>query len=211
MRQHWTCAILLPAAILVIGGCATRDWVRELIGKKEVEIDQRFTSVETRVDTLGSRVQAVEASVTQTGDLARGARERADTAQANAEEAAGRLSRLWGSRFKRDLVETVEVRFAFDRWDLDDAAQTALVSLVKELQANARLSVDLEGYADPTGTYAYNVGLSQRRVEAVRRYLVEKGVELPRIQGVGLGPIMTAGLSDEKKRRVTVRLMVAPD
>src|SRR3989442_7055380 len=41
----------------------------------------------------------------------------------------------------------------------------------------SRLSVDLEGYADPTGTYEYNVGLSQRRVETVRRYLVEKRSE----------------------------------
>ena len=153
---------------------------------------------------MGSRLQTVESSLTQTGQLAR-------SAQAQAEEAAGRLSRLWGNRNKRDLVETLELRFGFDRWDLDDAAQTSLASLAKELQANPRLSVDLEGYADPTGTYEYNVGLSQRRVETVRRYLVEKGVELPRISSVGLGPIMTAGLPDEKKRRVTVRLMVQPD
>src|SRR5213079_3040827 len=111
-----------------------------------------------------------------------------------AEEAASRVTRLSGNLYKRDLVETLEVRFGFDRWDLDDTAQTALASLVKELQANRRLSVDLEGFADPSGTFPYNVGLSQRRVEAV-----------------GLGPITANGLPDEKKRRVTVRLMVQPD
>jgi len=211
MRQHWTCAILLPAAVLLTTGCATRSWVRELVNKQEAEIDQRFGGVEKRladdaqqIEGMSSRLQTVEGSLTQTGQLAR-------SAQAQAEEAAGRLSRLWGNRNKRDLVETLEVRFGFDRWDLDDAAQTSLASLAKELQANPRLSVDLEGYADPTGTYEYNVGLSQRRVETVRRYLVEKGVELPRISSVGLGPLMTAGLPDEKKRRVTVRLMVQPD
>ena len=211
MRPHWTFTILLPVAVLASAGCATRDWVRELVGKKDAEIDQRFVGVEKRVaedaeriEGLGSRLQTVETSLTETGQLAR-------SAQTQAEEAAGRVSRLAGSLYKRDLVEGVEVRFGFDRWDLDDTAQTALASLVKELQANPRLSVDLEGYADPTGTFAYNVGLSQRRVEAVRRYLVEKGVELPRIQAVGLGPITAAGLPDEKKRRVTVRLMVQPD
>jgi outer membrane protein OmpA-like peptidoglycan-associated protein len=71
--------------------------------------------------------------------------------------------------------------------------------------------VDLQGYADPRGTYDYNVGLSQRRVEAVRRFLIEKGVELPRINLVGLGPIMERGQADAQKRRVTVRLMVAKD
>ena len=211
MRQHWMCVVLVPAAVLVTGGCATRSWVRELISKQEVEIGQRFAGVEKRladdaqqIEGIGSRLQTVESLLTQTGQLAR-------SAQAQAEETSGRLSRLWGNRNKRDLVETLEVRFGFDRWDLDDAAQTSLASLSKELQANPRLSVDLEGYADPTGTYEYNVGLSQRRVESVRRYLVEKGVELPRINAVGLGPIMTAGLPDEKKRRVTVRLMVQPE
>lgn len=194
MRQHWTWAILLPSAVLATAGCATRDWVRDLVAKKEVEIDRRFDSVEKlmasdaqRIEGMGSRLREVETSV------------------------GSRLARLSGNPYKRDLVEALEVRFGFDRWELDDAAQTALASLVKELRANLRLSVDLEGYADPTGTFAYNVGLSQRRVEAVRRYLVEKGVELPRINAVGLGPIITAGLPDEKKRRVTVRLMVQPD
>jgi len=211
MRPHWTFTILLPVAVLASAGCATRDWVRELVGKKDAEIDQRFVGVEKRVaedaeriEGLGSRLQTVETSLTQTGQLAR-------SAQTQAEEAASRVTRLSGNLYKRDLVETPEVRFGFDRWDLDDTAQTALASLVKELQANRRLSVDLEGYADPSGTFPYNVGLSQRRVEAVRRFLVEKGIELPRIQAVGLGPITANGLPDEKKRRVTVRLMVQPD
>ena len=211
MRPHWTFTILLPVAVLASAGCATRDWVRELVGKKDAEIDQRFVGVEKRVaedaeriEGLGSRLQTVETSLTQTGQLAR-------SAQTQAEEAASRVTRLSGNLYKRDLVETLEVRFGFDRWDLDDTAQTALASLVKELQANRRLSVDLEGYADATGTFPYNVGLSQRRVEAVRRFLVEKGIELPRIQAVGLGPITANGLPDEKKRRVTVRLMVQPD
>ena len=44
MRPHRTFTILL-AAVLAIAGCATRDWVRELVGKKDVEIDQRFAGV----------------------------------------------------------------------------------------------------------------------------------------------------------------------
>jgi len=55
------------------------------------------------------------------------------------------------------------------------------------------------------------VGLSQRRVEAVRRFLVEKGVELPRIHLVGLGPITEKGTPNDQKRRVTVNLMVAKE
>ena len=222
MRRSARLWIAVPVVLLLASGCATRDWVRETLGKKEAEIDKRMTAEAERVTGLDGRV-------TETGTLARGARERADgawtraedastravgaqgradTAFARADEVDGRLTRLWSTRTKRDLVEAVQVHFGFNRWDLNDTAQTALVALVRELRENPRLSVDLEGYADPRGTYEYNVALSQRRVEAVRRHLVEQGIELPRIHSVGLGPIADKGVSDEKKRRVTVRLMV---
>jgi len=201
MRRIVMSVMLLPAAALLTVGCATRDWVRDVVGKKEVEFDQRLGEQAQRVD---GRFKNVETGLGETGEVARGARARAD-------DVDQRLSRLWSNRNKRDVVETLEVRFGFDKWSLNDAAQTTLESLVKELRANERLTVDLQGYADPRGTYDYNVGLSQRRVEAVRRFLIEKGVELPRINLVGLGPIMERGQPDEQKRRVTVRLMVATD
>lgn len=225
MRPIARLGILLPAALFAVAGCATKDWVKELVGKKEVEADQRFTGVEKRaaddaqrVEGMGFRLKTVETGLDETGGLARGARDRAeaayakaDSASAKADEVGSRLTRLWNNRHKRDPVETLEVRFAFDKWNLNDAAQTALASLVKELRENPRLTVDLEGYADPVGTYDYNVALSQRRVEAVRRFLVERGIELPRIHSVGLGPITASGPPGEKKRRVTLRVMVAPE
>ncbi len=225
MRRVSAIGMLLPAALLTTAGCATKNWVKDLVGKKEVEIDQRFTGVEKkaadesqRVEGMGFRIKTVETGLEETGGIARGAKDRAETAYTKAETAHtraddvdGRLTRLWSNRHKRDLVETVEVRFAFNKWDLNDSAQTSLATLVKELRENPRLTVDLEGYADPVGTYDYNVALSQRRVEAVRRYLIEKGIELPRINLVGLGPIIDKGVPNDMKRRVTVRLLVASE
>ena len=104
-------------------------------------------------------------------------------------------------------MESLDVTFGFDRWDLEDGAQTALISFIKELQANPNLTVDLTGYTDPAGGVPYNIGLSQRRVEAVRRFLVARGVALPRIQSIGLGILEDTALPDAQKRRVTVRLM----
>jgi len=208
MRRIVAWLLFVSLTLALTTGCTTRDWVRDLVGKKQAEFDQRLDEHSQRVD---GRFKNVETGLGETGEIARGARERAETAQGRADDVDKRLTRLWSNRYRRDLVETVEVRFGFDRWDLNDAAQTSLGSLVKELHENPKLSVDLQGYADPTGTYAYNVALSQRRVEAVRRFLVEKGVELPRINFVGLGPILDRGQADEQKRRVTVRLMVASD
>ena len=42
-------------------------------------------------------------------------------------------------------------------------------------------------------------------------YLVEKGVQLSRLHAVGLGPITAKESPDEKKRRVTVKMLVDQD
>jgi outer membrane protein OmpA-like peptidoglycan-associated protein len=197
----WSAPLVLVAVAMT--GCATKDWVNKTLGKKSAEIDERFVQVDGRVGT-------VEASAKEAGESARSAQGRADAAYGRADETNSRLSRLWSGRNKRNVVETMHVQFGFDRWDLSDGAQTALLGVIKELKSNPDLSVDLEGYTDPTGTQAYNIGLSQRRVESVRRYLVENGADMARIHSLGLGPIMAKNEEHAKLRRVTVRLMINP-
>jgi outer membrane protein OmpA-like peptidoglycan-associated protein len=231
MRRLLRIGIVTPAVLLLLTGCATRDWVRDLLGQKETRIDQRIAGVEGRVgeqaqraEGMGSRLSGLETGLGETREAARGARVRADEAYGRAEQASGRaeaafgragevdsrLTRLWSNRHARDLVETIHIQFGFDRWDLSDGAQSVLVALIKELRQNPRLTVELEGYTDSIGPREYNVQLSHRRVEAVRRYLVEKGIELPRIHSIGLGPLPDNGKREEqeKNRRVTLRLMV---
>jgi outer membrane protein OmpA-like peptidoglycan-associated protein len=205
----------IAGMLILLGGCATKDWVRTHIEQRVgpvsgglAEQRQRVAGLEGRVGEESERVGTLEARTAETAESVRETRTRADTAHRRADEVDSRLTRLWSSRHKRDLVESLEVYFGFDRADLDDAAETALASLAQELRGNPRLGVELQGYADPTGPAPYNVALSQRRVEAVRRFLVDKGIELPRIHWIGLGPLVDGGLENAKKRRVTVRTMV---
>ena len=211
-------AVLLLADLVAVSGCATKDWVRDLIVKKEVEIGERM-------DGLGNQIRTTDANLGETTQIARGAGERADGATAKADGAmtkadgamakAGdtdsRLTRLWSNRYNQKAVDTVEVYFAFDRAGLSDGAQTALVGVVKELQASPTLVVRLGGFTDPKGNRDYNYSLAQRRVEAVRRFLVEKGVELSRVQAIGMGPLEDSSTPESKKRRVTVTLMTDAD
>jgi outer membrane protein OmpA-like peptidoglycan-associated protein len=220
MRQAVKIGVVLPAVIFLASGCiATRNWVTEHVGKKEVEIDKKVTGVDQRlsaenqrvdqkVDGVDTRLKTAEGTLTQTTETARGARERADGAYAKADETNSRLTRLWSNRNARKEAETYQILFGFDKWDVNDQGQTTLANLVKEMRDNPKLTVDLQGYADPVGSYGYNVALSQRRVESVRRFLVEKGIELPRIHLVGLGPIAEKGTPNKDKRRVTVKMMV---
>ncbi len=205
-------AILLPAVLVAASGCATKDWVRELMGKKEVEIGQ---SVDQKVDTvntqLNGQIKTVETSLGETTQLARGAGERADAAMAKAGGVDTRLTRVWSNRYNQKAVDTVEVYFGFDQADLSDGAQTALFGVVKELESSPTLIVRLGGFTDPKGTKNYNYTLAQRRVESVRRFLADKGVQLSRVQAIGMGSLDDPTIPDDKKRRVTVTLLIDSD
>lgn len=234
MRHGVRMSVVILAVLLLVSGCATRDWVRGYVGPKEAEIDQRIVKVEgkvgeeagrldqritategrvtegtRRLGVMDGRMNTLETSIGEAGEGAKVARERADTAVTKADETNSRLTRLWDNRNNWSLVDTIEVPFRFNRWDLSDKSETALVGLVSELKANHKLAVILEGYTDPSGDAEYNLQLSQRRVEAVRRFLVKQGVELPRIHAVGLGPILDPATPKEQKRRVTVKLTLA--
>lgn len=225
-------AVLLPAVLIVVSGCATRGWVRETLDKRDTQIGQRVDTVDQQVDAVGQRVGKVEGRVTQesqriegvdarvntigtqiteTSEAARGAKEASIAAAAKAEAVDQRVTRLWTNRYSPKLVDTVQILFGFDRAELDDRAQTSLVDLAKELQANQNLVVELVGYTDMRGPREYNYQLSQRRVDAARRFLVERGVQLSRIRSVGLGPVSDSSAPDSEKRRVTAKLMLEQD
>jgi outer membrane protein OmpA-like peptidoglycan-associated protein len=227
--------VWVAGVVLMLSGCATKDFVKETVSKQRTEVDQRIDKVEgqvgegsqrlgtvearvneqgQRVEAVGSRVGGLETSVGQATNTAKDAQERANSAMSRADgattradEVDSRLTRLWGSRNSRSLVETSDVRFAFGKADLSDGAQTALLGLVKEMKDNPLLVVELEGYTDAAGPLEYNVMLSQRRVDAVRRFLVQHGVEQTRINAIGLGPVADRNVSSDQKRRVAVKLL----
>lgn len=190
------------------------DGVEQRVGEhrdRMGQVEGRLQQEAQRVEGMGFRVTGVETQITELGGGVKSARERADAAFTKTEEVDARVTRLANRAQARQLVEKVDLTFPFGRADLNDNAQTTLAGLVKDLQANPKLSVDLEGFTDPMGPHEYNLGLSARRVEAVRRHLVEQGVEMPRIHAIGRGPLGDAGVPNDKKRRVTVKLMIQAD
>jgi len=188
---------LMPAVLVAVSGCATEDSVRDLLHRKDVEINQR-------IEELGNQIKAAD-------QLARGANEQADAAMNRAESVDARLTRLWSNRYRQKIVDTVEIYFAFDKADLSEGARIALLGVVEELQANPTLIVRLRGFSDLTGARDYNYSLVQRRVEAVWRFLEMKGVELSRLQEIRMGPLDRRGIPEDKRRRVTVTLLADAD
>jgi len=80
------------------------------------------------------------------------------------------------------------VTFANNSATLNAAAKSTLDKIASDLSGQrSGYMVELQGFTDSRGPEQYNIGLSQRRVESVERYLVGKSVPLYRISVVGLG------------------------
>lgn len=75
------------------------------------------------------------------------------------------------------LQESKErVLFDFNRSTLKPHARQLLAGVVKEMKENPQLRAEIVGHTDSSGPAAYNMGLSRKRAEAVRDYLVSQGI-----------------------------------
>ena len=79
------------------------------------------------------------------------------------------------------------VHFDFDSYELrpDDAEIATRHGM--QLAENSGLSVRLEGHADERGSREYNIGLGERRAQAVRRILLLQGAQPAQIATVSFG------------------------
>ena len=80
------------------------------------------------------------------------------------------------------------VNFETGKSALKPESYTILDIVAGSLIGNPDIRIEIAGYTDNTGTAAVNTRLSQARAEAVRAYLVSKGVHLERMIARGYGP-----------------------
>ena len=77
--------------------------------------------------------------------------------------------------------------YDFDKATLRPESQTALNELVKLLNENPNVTIELSAHTDYKGSAQYNERLSQRRAESVVNYLIDHGIAADRLTPKGYG------------------------
>jgi OmpA-OmpF porin, OOP family len=105
-----------------------------------------------------------------------------------AQELERELAELKAKRTDRGFVITLgDVLFEYNQARLKPGAQQNLYQLVSFLKQHPEQKVLIEGHTDSSGSESYNLGLSQRRAQAVQDFLVMNGIEPERINARGYG------------------------
>ena len=112
----------------------------------------------------------------------------------------------------RDEIRLPSVQFETNSDRLRSGAESSLDDAVITLRRYPELRVEVEGHTDSDGAADYNEGLSYRRAETVRDYLVAAGIDADRLTVGGYGetrPIADNTTADGKRqnRRVVLRLL----
>ena len=93
------------------------------------------------------------------------------------------------------------ILYDFDKATLRPESQTALNELVKILQDNPKIKVELSSHTDSVGTDLYNIKLSQARAQSCVDYIILRGINENRIYAKGYGkrkPIAPNSFPDGK-------------
>ncbi|MDQ1362902.1 MAG: sodium-type flagellar protein MotY, partial [Pseudomonadota bacterium] len=107
-----------------------------------------------------------------------------------------------------DLKDVI-VEFGENKYSLDEDARQRLDTLALYAHHDKKLRIDLRGHTDDVGSKTYNKILSQRRVHAVEKHLLARGVSPGQIRRQSFGEDHpSASNQTEEGRRMNRRVMV---
>lgn len=89
------------------------------------------------------------------------------------------------------------VHFAYDSFAIGSSEQPILDEVASFMKGGSN-NIIIAGFTDERGTAEYNRGLGEKRAEAVRQYLVQRGADGGRIQTVSFGAEMPADPSSNE-------------
>lgn len=141
------------------------------------------------------------------------ARAAAASSQAQSADLQRQIDDMHAKVTDRGVVLTLgDVLFTSGQADLKSAATGNLNKLVTFLNNYPNRRVVVEGYTDSLGSDDYNQGLSERRADGVKSYLVGQGIGSQRLTALGKGksdPVASNGSADGRQQNRRVEVVIS--
>ena len=104
------------------------------------------------------------------------------------------------------------VNFDFDKYNIrPDARADPRAGGLQVLKEEPSINVSCQGHTDSVGTEAYNLGLSDRRANAVRDWLIKCGIPASRLSDQGFGeanPVASNATAEGRAQNRRTELVV---
>jgi outer membrane protein OmpA-like peptidoglycan-associated protein len=213
MRRRGQAALAILTALAVLGGagCVTKRQFRD----NAQSTDGRISAVEDSVEANERRVEDLRKETdTKVGAVDEKAGRALETGtqalgKAEAAEIAARGKIIWQVTLSDDRA-----KFAYDKALLSPDAMADLDDLAVKVKSFGKaVYLEIEGHTDSNGSDAYNMILGERRAEAARNYLNQKGgIPLHAMSTISYGesqPVADNGTADgrSQNRRVVVKVL----
>jgi len=238
IRRMSGVGVVILAGIMVLSGCASRKYVRLQTQALEPAIQEATNAAKEnaeRIDAVDRRAQqgitaagaadtkatAAQQAAAAAAQAAQAADRKGDTANQGVQAANNRIAtletRVNTINFNDAYAESEKqtVTFANNSSALSGDAKSTLDRIASGLSGQrSGFLIELQGFTDSVGSEQYNIGLSQRRADAVQRYFVSKNIPLFRVSIVGLGednPVADNKTNQGRaqNRRVEIRVLKA--
>lgn len=128
-------------------------------------------------------------------------------------ENAANTSVDWlSSKFRSsNVVVASHIYFDYGQTQPNASSNQELEEILSALQNSPDMKIEISGHTDNTGPHDFNMELSQSRAEAIKNWLVNRGINAERIQAIGYGETRPMASNDDEKdgrelnRRIEIR------
>lgn len=238
MSLRFTPAVLGAFAMLSVAsvGCATKKHVREAIApvqnqlnqtqaqvgalQKQTDenkqaigdLDRQVATADEKATDAGKKAAEAAAAAAQANSAAAAASQQAQAANNLALQTGNKLDNTIHNLDNYRLISTAPIYFKLGQSKLTRDEAAKLDDAIQKLSGMKAYIVEVEGFADRTGSVAYNRELSRKRADAVVHYLaVEHNIPLRSIRELGVGsdfPDANNKTREDRKenRRVDVKI-----
>ena len=197
---------VLLVALVVGPACATKKFVKT----EDAAIDQKLGEVSNEVEANQKRIAEHDEKLTTIGSLIT----QHDNKIKEVEGEIGEVKTLIrGNLVMTATLKNDAAKFAFNSFELSSEAKGILDAFVQRLVSeNKGVYIEIQGHTDNTGSDEINLGLGQKRAEAVMMYLYKQyHIPLHRMSAVSLGssmPIADNGSRDGRSQNRRVEILV---